>query len=255
IIVTDYPEVLDRLQTVIAQLDQPSPQIAIEAKFIETSLSSEDMYGIDWSLRTALTPSIPKTNEFSIPVHVQELLFGKISLEQLSAALELLQTRGKSKLIANPRSVTLDNQTADINMGITVPLRTVRVDPETRERIFSWTEKFIPIGLKVTPHTTSDGMINMEIETKIEAITGWQGSPEDMRPVTVKREAKTQVVVKDGEVVVIGGLIKDEETKTRSKFPILGDIPILGKFLFSRTTVKHDKSELLVFIIPHIVSL
>ncbi|MCX8014959.1 MAG: AMIN domain-containing protein, partial [candidate division WOR-3 bacterium] len=92
IIVTDYPEVLDRLQAVIAQLDQPSPQIAIEAKFIETSLSSEDMYGIDWSLRTALTPSIPKPNEFSIPLHVQELLLGKISLEQLSAALELLQT-------------------------------------------------------------------------------------------------------------------------------------------------------------------
>jgi general secretion pathway protein D len=100
---------------------------------------------------------------------------------------------------------------------------------------------------------TSDGMINMDIEPKVEAITSWQGSTDDMRPVTVRREAKTQCIVKDGEVVVIGGLIKDEETKTRSKIPILGDIPILGKFLFSQTSTKHEKSELLVFIIPHLV--
>jgi type II secretory pathway component GspD/PulD (secretin) len=61
------------------------------------------------------------------------------------------------------------------------------------------------------------------------------------------------VVVKDGEVVVIGGLTKDEETRTRTKVPLLGDIPILGKLLFSRNVITHDKSELIVFIIPHIV--
>ncbi len=253
VIVTDYPEVLDRIRTVIAQLDQPVAQIAIEAKFIETTLSSDDMYGIAWSLRTAVTPIVPQTREMAIPLRFEELVLGKITLTQLSAALEVMQTRGKSKLIANPKTLTLDNQTAEINMGISVPLRSVRVDPQTQERIYSWTEKFIPIGLKVTPHTTSDGMINMEIEPKIEAITSWQGSTDDMRPVTVKREAKTQVIVKDGEVVVIGGLIKDEETKTRSKIPILGDIPILGHFLFSQTTIKHEKSELIIFIIPHIV--
>jgi general secretion pathway protein D len=178
---------------------------------------------------------------------------GKISLAQLGAEIELMQTRGKSKLIANPRTLTLDNQTAEINMGITIPLRSERVDPQTQERIYSWTEKFIPIGLKVTPHTTSDGMINMEVEPTVEAITGWQGTADDLRPVTVKRQAKTQVVVKDGEVVVIGGLTKDEETRTRTKVPLLGDIPILGKLLFSRNVITHDKSELIVFIIPHIV--
>jgi len=253
IIVTDYPEVLDQLQSIIAQLDQPPAQIAIEAKFIETSLTGEDMYGINWSLRTAVTPTIPQSGELALPIRLDELVLGKISFAQLSAALEIMQTRGKSKLIANPKTVTLDNQTAEINMGISIPLRSVRVDPQTQERVYTWTEKFIPIGLKVTPHMTSDGMINMDIEPKVEAITGWQGSTDDMRPVTVRREAKTQCIVKDGEVAVIGGLIKDEETKTRSKIPILGDIPILGKFLFSQTSIKHEKSELLVFIIPHLV--
>jgi len=253
IIVTDYPEVLDQVRTVIAQLDQPSAQISIEAKFIETTMSAEDMYGVDWSLRTAVTPIVPKLGEMAYPIRLDELVLGKISFGQLSAALEILQTRGKSKLLANPRTLTLDNQTAEINMSVIVPLRSVRVDPETRERVFSWTEKSAPIGLKVTPHITSDGMINMEVEPTVEAITGWQGSPEDLRPTTVRREAKTQVVVRDGEVVVIGGLIKDEETRAVSKIPILGDIPILGKILFSRTSVKHEKSELLIFIIPHIV--
>lgn len=254
IIVTDYPEVLDRLALVIAQLDQRTAQIAIEAKFIETTLTGDDMYGVDWSLRSAFTAAVPGSDDMAFPIRFKELILGKVSFAQLSAALEIMQTRGKSKLIANPKTITLDNQTAEINMGISVPLRSVRVDAQTQERVYTWTEKFIPIGLKVTPHTTSDGMINMEIEPRVEAITGWQGSPDDQRPVTVRREAKTQVIVKDGEVVVIGGLIKDEETRTRSKIPILGDIPILGKFLFSRTSIKHDKSELLIFIIPHIMN-
>ncbi|MCS7258623.1 MAG: AMIN domain-containing protein [candidate division WOR-3 bacterium] len=253
IIVTDYPEVLDKLQTIIAQLDKPTPQIAIEAKFIETTLTSDNMFGINWSLRTSVTAAVPSSGEMAIPIKFQEFILGKLNFSQLAAALEIMQNQGKSKLIANPKTITLDNQTAEINMGVSVPLRTVKVDPQTQERTYTWTEKFIPIGLKVTPHVTADSSINMEIEPRVEAITGWQGSPEDMRPVTVRREAKTQVVVKDGEVVVIGGLIKDEENRVRSKIPVLGDIPLIGDLLFTRTTIKREKSELLIFIIPRII--
>ncbi len=253
ILVMDYPEYLEKAAAVIAQLDQPLPQIAIEAKFIETIMSSDNMYGVDWSLRTAVTPEVPKTGEMALPVRFYELVIGKLSLSQLSMALEIMQSEGKSKLIANPRTITLDNQTAEINMGISVPVRSLRIDPETRERFYVWSERFIPIALKVTPHATSDGMINMTIEPKVEAIIGYEGTPEDRRPIITRREARTQVAVKDGEVVVLGGLIKDEESKVRSKVPILGDIPILGKLLFSRTQVTKQKSELLIFIIPQII--
>ncbi|MCX7785140.1 MAG: AMIN domain-containing protein [candidate division WOR-3 bacterium] len=253
ILVTDYPEYLEKAAAVIAQLDQPSTQIAIEAKFIETTMSTDNMYGIDWSLRTAVTPEVPRPGEMAMPVRFYELVIGKLSLSQLSLALEIMQSEGKSRLIANPRTITLDNQTAEINMGISVPVRSLRVDPETRERFYVWSERFIPIGLKVTPHATSDGMINMTIEPKVEAIIGYEGTPEDRRPIITRREAKTQVMVKDGEVVVLGGLIKDEESKVRSKVPILGDIPILGKLLFSRTQITKQKSELIIFIIPQIV--
>jgi type IV pilus assembly protein PilQ len=253
ILVTDYPEYLDKINSLIAELDQPVSQISIEAKFIETSITAEDMYGIDWTLSSVATASAPKTGEMAIPIRFQELVLGKISISQLSAALDIMQSRGKSRLLANPRTVTLDNQTAEINMGISVPLRQYSIDPETRERTYTWTEKFIPIGLKVTPHTTSDGMINMEVEPKVEAITGWQGTADDLRPVTVRREGKTQVVVKDGEVVVMGGLVKDEESRVKTKLPILGDIPILGDLLFSKTTITKEKTDLIIFIIPHII--
>jgi type IV pilus assembly protein PilQ len=254
LIVTDYPEVLDKVATVIAQLDRPAPQVSIEAKFIETTMSEQDMYGIEWSLHTSVTPIIPTIGEMAIPIRLDELVLGKISLNQLAAELELLQNSGKSRLLANPRTLTLDNQTAEINSSITVPLRTIQVDPTTQERTFSWVTKSIPIGLKATPHITSDGLINMEVEPTVEAITGWQGPPDDLRPVTVRREAKTQVVVKDGDVIVLGGLMKDEETRNVSKIPILGDIPILGKLLFSQTSITRSKSELIIFIIPHIIN-
>lgn len=253
LLVTDYPEVLDKVRALIAQLDQPTAQISIEAKFIETTLSAADIYGVNWALGTAVTPIIPTAGEMALPVRLGELVLGKISLDQLSASLNVIQTRGKSKLLANPSTLTLDNQTAVINMGVTIPLREEHVDPTTQIHTFTWASRFIPIGLTVTPHITSDGMINMEVEPTVEAITGWEGPPGDQRPITVKRDAKTQVTIRDGEVAVIGGLVKDEETRTLSKIPLLGDIPILGKILFTRTSITHEKSELIVFIIPHVV--
>ncbi|MGQ9678171.1 MAG: secretin N-terminal domain-containing protein [bacterium] len=253
LVVTDVPEALENVAQVLAELDRPMPQIAIEAKFIETSYSSEDRYGIDWTPIASFSTEVPKIGEeVTIPLIVKEMIFGKISFSQFSASLELLMSRGKSRVLANPRTVTLDNQTATISMGLDVPVREVHKDPNTGEITYTWRTRSIPIKMEVTPHVTSDGMITMKVKPSVEAITGWVGSADDRQPIVAKREAETQVKVGEDEVVVIGGLVKDEETKNVGKVPLLGDIPILGH-LFKKTSVQRTKSDLMIFIIPHIM--
>jgi len=99
---------------------------------------------------------------------------------------------------------------------------------------------------------TADGMVTMKIKPSVEAITGWMGSADDRQPIVAKREAETQVKVSQDEVVVIGGLVKDEETHNVGKIPLLGDIPFLGQ-LFRKTSVTRSKSDLMIFIIPHVI--
>ncbi len=254
LVVSDVPEALDEVAKVIAELDRPMPQIAIEAKFIETTHSTQDRFGIDWTPIASFTTDLPKIGEeVALPVIIGgEMLVGKISFAQFTAAVEFMRSQGRSRVLANPRTVTVDNQTASISMGLDVPIREINKDPNTGEITYTWRTRSIPIKMEVTPHVTSDGMITMNVKPSVSAITGWIGSADDRQPIVAKREAETQVKVADGEVVVIGGLVKDEETRNVGKIPLLGDIPILGH-LFKKTTIERTKSDLMIFIIPRII--
>lgn len=253
LVVTDVPEALDAVAQLIAELDRPVPQIAIEAKFVEVTHSAEDRYGIDWTTIASFSTEMPKIgDEVALPVIIKEMVLGKVSFANFSASFEVLMSRGKSRVLANPRTVTLDNQTAVISMGLDVPLREVHKDPNTGEITYTWKTRSIPISMEVTPHVTSDGMITMKVKPSVEAITGWVGSADDRQPIVAKRTAETQVKVAEDEVVVIGGLVKEDETKNVGKIPLLGDIPVLGN-LFKKTSVQRSKSDLMIFIIPHVI--
>lgn len=255
LIVSDVPEALDRVAEVIAELDRPVPQISIEVKFIETTYSAEERYGIDWTVMANFgTGQMDFNQEPAIPLIIpgSELYLGRLSLAQFAASMELLSSRGRSRVLANPRTVTLDNQTAKVTMGLDIPVRQVNKDANTGEITYTWRTRSIPIEMEVTPHVTADGMVSMKIKPRVEAITGWMGSADDRQPIVAKREAETQVKVSQDEVVVIGGLVKDEETHNVGKIPLLGDIPLLGQ-LFRKTSVTRSKSDLMIFIIPHVI--
>jgi type IV pilus assembly protein PilQ len=252
LVVSDLPEAHRELARFLAELDRPVPQIAIEAKFIEVTRSSEDRYGINWTLKASATGgAFDGTKDFAMPLMFNEMLLGKVLLDQWNASLELMATRGNARVLATPRTVTMDNHTAKISMGVEVPIREVSKD-ETGLVTYTWKTRSIPVKLEVTPHVTSSGKVNMVIKPTVEAITGWVGTADDQQPIVAKREAQTQVTVGDGEVVAIGGLVKDEETRTVGKIPLLGDIPLLGH-LFKKTSVSRTKNDLMIFITPHVI--
>ncbi len=253
IIVNDVPEALDQVAEFIAEMDRPIPQVMIEAKFVETTLTATDIYGIEWTLKaSAGTGPFNYGKDFGLPLLFNNMVVGKLDLSQFGATMDILQSRGKSRVLANPSTLTLDNHTAKVSMGTNVPIREITSDPKTGLVLASWKTQAVPIALEVTPHVTSDGKVNMKVLPSVEAITGWVGSADDQRPIIAHRSAETEITVGDGEVAVIGGLVRDEMTQNVGKIPLLGDIPILGN-LFKKTSTVHTKNDLMIFIIPHVV--
>ena len=185
--------------------------------------------------------------------------FGTLDFTGLQAFFDFLKTRSDTKLVANPRIVTLNNQEASINVGRKVPLPIYTIDSTTGQTTVSgWEELNVGVNLKVTPQVNSAGYIKLKLSPKVDEFTGeWVGTTQDRRPITSTREASTDVQIKDGQTVVIGGLVKSKTTKRAKKIPILGDIPILG-FFFTRKEAgveenPREQTDLLIFVTARII--
>jgi type II secretory pathway component GspD/PulD (secretin) len=260
LVVTDRLENLDQIEGVIRDLDRPVPQILISAKMIETTQSAQDLFGINWTISATASGNIPQANKaggpVSLPFVVNNLVFGTIDLSNMAAVLNFLQTKNNGRLLCEPQIATLDNQTADIELSTKYPQPTVVTNPQTGAQSVSWTQLSIPIKLTITPHVTSEGTINTSIEVQVDAITGFIAAPISQggqQPIVASRTARTQVTAKAGQVIVIGGLMRNELTQTRTPVPILGYIPIIGKLLFSQSDTRTTKNNLLIFIAPQII--
>lgn len=247
LIVTDMPSSLEVMDALVQQLDVPMAQIMIEVQLIETVLSDEEKLGIDWSLSASLSDP---TAEYRLPLH-RGFRFGKLSLTDVQAVLNALRTRGNSKLISNPKITTIENQTAEISVGTTVPIPQREIDERGRERI-TIEERDVSIRLSVTPRLNEGGVITMTVRPEVEEITGWTEVETFRHPITSKRTVHTQVRVKDGETIAIGGLVKENTIETKNKVRILGQVPVLG-VLFQHRQTEQRKTDLLIFITPHVV--
>ena len=154
-------------------------------------------------------------------------------------------------VIATPQILTLDNEEAEINISKVIPYSTGLKYDANNNPVISYDYKDVGIVLKITPHITSSGEVRLKVYEKVEDVVGYANA-DQTAPITSKREAKTTVDVQDGQTLVIGGLIKSKKLTTIEKVPILGNIPIVGN-LFKKTGHQIEKTNLLVFITPHVV--
>lgn len=265
LVVTDLWENMREIDRVIEMMDKPSRQIQIEVRLVETVLGDEDRIGIKYptSIKAGLdgaetTAPISQTGQggqggsqrllsawYELPEVADDLNFGVISFEQLKATLDILALDKNSRLISNPKVTTMNNKKALIRIGTTIPI------PEISRGIsgdlFSYKEKDVNMELEVIPQIGDEDLITLKVHPMLEEIIGYTGSAEAPQPITSRREVKTTVIVKDGETVVIGGLVKATENKTVNKVWLLGDIPLLG-YLFRHTSIIKEKKDLLIFI-------
>lgn len=267
IIVRDIPENAELIGEVIEQLDATTPQVLIEAKIVETTLSDTEKLGIDWvakatisgSTRPIIWPFTTSTANKYAPDDIPaaestEFTYGTLDFQQVEAVLELLSSRTDTNILSNPRIVTLDNKAAKIVVGSQYPLPTYTYnEDQARMQVSGWEYKDIGIIFDVTPHVNNAGFITVDLEPKITAILDFVTVENTSVPRLSTEEARTSVMIKDGETLVIAGLIKDQITDIKRKIPLLGDIPIIG-LVFQKTEKTITKTDLLIFLTPHIIT-
>jgi len=214
------------------------------------------------SLGSQVTPSSfgPKATGLTTANTGLQLLYQKLTGTQLEIMLHALEEDVKVNTLSNPRIITLDNQEATILVGTKYPIIEASVAGTDSTTTVSTLKYYQDIGiqLNVVPQISGDNLINMIVHPSVTSYTDTlkarssTGQITAEYPIIQTREAETQILMRDGETVVIGGLLKDVKSKSKFSVPILGKIPILGA-LFTRETNDSEKIDLLIFITAKIM--
>ncbi len=277
IVITDE-ETYANVSMVISNLDQPKPQVLIKVVFLEVTYNNGHDIGIEggFSKGAGGDRVVSGANAFGAsgvssvasnlqvnPFNIPTTAFGttppgagvyQILTTDYQATLRAIATAGKTEVLSRPSILARNNQPATITVGQSVPLITnVRYD-NFGNAINSVSYEDVGIILKVTPFISSEGLVEMIVSPQISSLTDQSVSISTGAsvPVIAKRAADTVVVTPNGQPVIIGGLMQNNKTASDSKIPILGDIPLLGN-LFKRQAKNNTKTELLIFLTPHIV--
>jgi general secretion pathway protein D len=177
----------------------------------------------------------------------------KLVRKEFTATLRALESVGKLDVLSRPYILASDNQVATITVGQEVPRITSSQITNLGQTISTVAYEDVGIILNVLPHINPDGMVILEVAPEISQLTGTTvnvGSGVNA-PVIAKRSAYSRVGIRNGNTIVIGGLMEDRKTVTVSKVPILGDIPLIGQ-AFRRDQRTKNKTELLIFLTPHV---
>ncbi|HYV31038.1 MAG TPA: hypothetical protein VEO53_08040 [Candidatus Binatia bacterium] len=277
IVITDE-ETGQYVSQVITNLDQPKPQVLIKVVFLEVTHNNNLDIGIEGGVRRTLgnSPTGTFANVFGLSglnsaatggvvnvfgQNVQNFLpippgagLYQLLNTDYQVTLRAIAQAGKTEVLSRPSILARNNQPATITVGQSVPLITnVRYD-NFGNAINSVSYQDVGIILRVTPFISSDHMVEMIVSPEISSLTD-QTVPISTGvsvPVIAKRAADTVVVTPDGQPVIIGGLMQKSKMQSDSKIPLLGDIPLLGN-LFKRKTKTDTKTELIIFLTPHIV--
>jgi len=257
LIVLATPEQLDLIKSLIKELDVPKKQVYVKARILEISNSKASQIGAKFGLLggSATTSGIytlsanlggpalafdPTSLGLSIPTLKEGLALG--------ATLDLLEIYGAAKKLSEPSILCINNTPSVIYVGKTVSVLTGKTTSTVTSE--SYTREDIGLTLKVTPRIDSDNKVSLKVSTNIEDIL--PGSQVGL-PTTSKREISTTAIVRNGQSIIIGGLVKNNNDITLQKVPLLGDIPILGA-LFRHKEKNKDRTTLVIMLTPYIIN-
>ncbi len=282
LIVRDLPENMQRVRSLVASLDLQTPQVLIEARIVEANIRHQREIGVQWGGQSVLSQATgnPTGLQFpnnvavtggvvggdvtgvqnipnyavSLPVGAQNgsggaigLVFGSAgSAATLNLRLSALESSGSIKTLSAPRVTTLDNKQARISQGTSIPFSQVSAAGANTVFVDAI------LSLAVTPHVTQDGSVLMTILASNNQPDPANGGANG-QPAITRKEANTNVLVKDGDTTVIGGIYVRRGSSSTNGLPLLSEIPIIG-FFFRNYRELEAKDELLIFISPRILN-
>jgi len=276
IIIRDIEQKLDEAEMLIAALDSPTPQVLIEARIVEASVGVSRQIGVQWgahynagpaygtptglmfpssaSVGGAVLGGVPAgsastgTTGLSGGGGAMGFSFGSLTgVADLDLVLQALETQDQAKVISSPRIMTLNNEKATIEQGVTIPYPPAA---SLGGAAATWTFVEASLRLEVEPHVSADRSIVLSVKVSnnqpnLRVVSG--GAPS-----IDKKEAKTEILIKDGDTAVIGGIYKINKSSPTTQVPYLGKLPVIG-YLFKSRFYESRNDELLVFLTPRII--
>ena len=262
LIILSSPEDFQVIKEVIKSIDVKRPQVFVEVQIVEMSMDKLLQMGVEWKFLSrgdyvpfggSLYGNLPLQPGY--PSASPGLLLGiakwRDGVPDIGLLINAYAKEGGVNVIATPQILTLDNEEAEINISKVIPYSTGIKYDANNNPVISYDYKDVGIVLKITPHITASGEVRLKVYEKVEDVVGYANA-DQTAPITSKREARTTVDVKDGQTLVIGGLIKKKKLTTVERVPVLGNIPVVGN-LFKKTGHQVEKTNLLVFITPRVV--
>lgn len=285
LIVNDTAQNIDKVRKMIELLDVQVKQVMVEARIVRASTSFTKELGVKWGIlsqgitnnknllvggseTTLWNLREPKKDEttggykytierpdnLNVDLGVSNpagsIAFGLISMSDFMLDLELsaLQADGYGEVISTPKVMTADKQTAKVATGQQVPYLTTTISGAGSAATTSFKDALL--SLDVTPSITPDGKIQMKLDISKDSVAGEAPNGE---LILNKNNINTNVLVDNGETVILGGVFEQTTTNTQTKVPFFGDIPLVGR-LFRKDVKSDDKQELLIFVTPRIVN-
>ncbi|MBW1914114.1 MAG: type II secretion system secretin GspD [Deltaproteobacteria bacterium] len=271
------------LEDVIERLDIPRRMVYIEALIMEVNVDHEFDVGVEWRAGQDLGEyeggqvgayagsggmgaagdydiisqigvnqlgQVTLPTAFSVGVMGAGVEIGGLRFPTLGAVFRAYQKNSNVHIVSTPQITTTDNEEAEISVGENIPYLTKKETSVSSTNEYTTYEyKDVGVNLKITPQINQENMVRLKIFQKVIKI---KEGTESFTPTTLTRSTQTTVIVEDGNTIVIGGMISENDEETVYKVPILGDIPFLGWFFRSKTTSR-NRTNLFIFLTPHII--
>jgi len=257
VIIVGNPGVLKGLKKIIETLDKEKYQVYVQARIVEINKEDAEQIGAKYNLQAFSATSaglIAFSGNFG-GTSALSMLGGTLptgaptSGLALGASLDFLQTYGASKTISSPSILCVNNQESSIYVGKTLSFATGSNTAGTLGTTTSFKREDVGLTLKIKPRVSSNDKVTLDAEAILENVLSVDANNQ---PVTTKQSVLTQAILRHGESIIIGGLVKNYTTDTETKIPILGDIPLLGWF-FTHHDTKDQQDNLIVILTPYII--
>ena len=257
IIVIGEPSVIRGIKMIIDELDKEKYQVYVKAKIIEINDNKVKELGLKYGFGGGAGTS-SANGLYAMSANVGTIGDSALALGvaakksfALLGTLNFLETNGASKSVSNPSILCINNKQSSIYVGKTISVQTASTIGTTGLPTASYKREDIGLTLKIKPRVSSSDKVGLNVELSLENL---QNSDANGNPVTTKQKVETQIILRNGEDIIIGGLVRTRTVKTVEKVPLLGDIPWIGEWLFTYKSNDKSKDNLIVILTPYVIA-
>jgi general secretion pathway protein D len=266
IIAIGEPSIIKGIKLIIDELDREKYQVYVQARIIEINKNDSEAIGVKYGFAAG---DVSSSGLYAMSANfgdqsltdlasVQVLdylggLGGSVSGLALGATLDFLQTKGASKSVSNPSILCVNNMESSIYVGRTISILNGTTSNAVSGITNDYKREEVGLTLKIKPRVSSVDKVTLDVAAILENVIDDGTNNATGQPVTSKQEVKTQAILRHGEDIIIGGLVKSYDIQSTTKVPLLGDIPWIGDWLFSSNSTRNEKDNLIVILTPYVI--